>query len=84
MACSTARLALPSNQSSCCPPFPPAVNVNSVTSFDTEMPYDYYSLPFCTPESGVKRVANSANPGTILQGLRMYNSPYDFSMKASL
>ncbi|KAL6762372.1 Endomembrane protein 70-domain-containing protein [Haematococcus lacustris] len=56
-------------------------HVNSLTSFDTELPYDYYSLPFCKPPEGVHKVGNSANPGTILQGLRLKNSPYNFTMK---
>ncbi|GFH18169.1 transmembrane 9 superfamily member [Haematococcus lacustris] len=74
-----------------------AAHVNSLTSFDTELPYDYYSLPFCKPpeglcrlsscvdqrqQQGVHKVGNSANPGTILQGLRLKNSPYNFTMKA--
>ncbi|MEW5298849.1 MAG: hypothetical protein WDW38_000420 [Sanguina aurantia] len=55
--------------------------VNSLTSFDTEMPFEYYTMPFCKPPGGVKRSANSANPGTILQGLRIENSPYTFTTK---
>lgn len=35
----------------------------------------------CVPQ-GVQRTANTANPGTILQGLRIENSPYNFTMKA--
>lgn len=55
--------------------------VNSLKSFDTEMPYEYYSMPFCRPLGGVKRAANTANPGTLLEGLRIENSPYNFPMK---
>lgn len=58
-----------------------AVEVNSLSSFDTELPYEYYSMPFCKPEVGVKKSTSSVNPGTILSGLRMYNSPYSFSMQ---
>ena len=54
--------------------------VNSLTSFETELPYEYYTLPFCKPPEGVRRVANQANLGTIIQGLRIENSPYNFSM----
>ena len=57
------------------------MEVNSLSSFDTEIPYDYYSLPFCKPLGGVKRSTSSVNPGTILSGLKMYNSPYVFQMK---
>ena len=37
-------------------------------------------MPFCKPSEGIKRVANSANPGTILEGLRIENSPYEFTV----
>lgn len=65
------------------PPEPDAytAHVNTLTSFDTELPYQYYKLPFCKPAEGVKRIANTANPGTILEGIRIENSPYNFTMK---
>lgn len=59
------------------------VYVNSLKSFDTELPFEYYTMPFCKPVGGVKRIADTANPGTILEGLRIENSPYNFTMKAS-
>eukprot|EP00798_Chlamydomonas_sp_ICE-L_P031785 gene31786-6982_t len=58
-----------------------AVHVNSLSSFDTEMPFDYYSLPFCEPAGGPKPVREAANAGTLLQGLRIETSPYEFTMK---
>ena len=57
-------------------------NVNSLKSFDTELPFEYYTMPFCRPSGGIKRIADTANPGTILEGLRIENSPYNFTMKA--
>ncbi|KAG2491788.1 hypothetical protein HYH03_009948 [Edaphochlamys debaryana] len=57
------------------------VHVSTLTSFDTELPYEYYSSPFCKPAEGVKRIANTANPGTILEGIRIENSVYNFTMK---
>ncbi|PNH05768.1 putative phagocytic receptor 1a [Tetrabaena socialis] len=57
------------------------VHISTLSSFDTELPYDYYSMPFCKPAEGVKRIANTANPGTILEGIRIENSPYNFTMK---
>lgn len=60
-----------------------AASVNSLTSFETEMPYEYYTMPFCKPVEGITRIANTANPGTILEGLRIENSPYNFTMKVS-
>lgn len=61
-----------------------AVHVSTLTSFDTELPYEYYSMPFCKPKEGVHRIANTANPGTILEGIRIENSVYNFTMKVGL
>lgn len=36
--------------------------------------------PFCRPAEGIKKVANMANLGTILEGLRIENSPYNFTV----
>ncbi len=58
----------------------PAAQVNSLTSFKTELPYEYYTMPFCKPPEGVQRIANSANLGTVLMGLRIENSVYNFTM----
>ncbi|GLT97675.1 hypothetical protein SLE2022_152300 [Rubroshorea leprosula] len=55
-----------------------SVKVNSLTSIDTEMPYSYYSLPFCKPQEGVKDSAE--NLGELLMGDRIENSPYKFKM----
>ncbi|KAM6553219.1 hypothetical protein CsatB_013981 [Cannabis sativa] len=54
------------------------VKVNSLTSIDTEMPFSYYSLPFCKPPEGVKDSAE--NLGELLMGDRIENSPYKFKM----
>lgn len=55
-----------------------SVKVNSLTSIDTEMPFSYYSLPFCQPPEGVKDSAE--NLGELLMGDRIENSPYRFKM----
>ncbi|GAB2289131.1 Transmembrane 9 super member 11 [Dionaea muscipula] len=55
-----------------------SVKVNSLTSIDTEIPYSYYSLPFCAPPEGVKDSAE--NLGELLMGDRIENSPYRFKM----
>ncbi|GLT49532.1 hypothetical protein SLA2020_230840 [Shorea laevis] len=55
-----------------------SVKVNSLTSIDTEMPFSYYSLPFCKPPEGVKDSAE--NLGELLMGDRIENSPYRFKM----
>jgi len=58
-----------------------AANVNSLKSFDTELPFEYYTMPFCQPPEGIKRIADTTNPGTLLEGLRIENSPYNFTIK---
>ncbi|KAL8127954.1 transmembrane 9 superfamily member 11-like [Apium graveolens] len=55
-----------------------SVKVNSLTSIETEIPYSYYSLPFCKPQEGVKDSAE--NLGELLMGDRIENSPYRFKM----
>ena len=55
------------------------VKVNSLTSIDTEMPFSYYSLPFCKPEGGIKDSAE--NLGELLMGDKIENSPYRFKMR---
>jgi transmembrane 9 superfamily protein 2/4 len=57
--------------------------VNSLVSSETEMPFPYYSMPFCQPGEGVKKSASTVNPGTILLGIRIENSPYEFSVMVS-
>ena len=57
-----------------------AVEVNSLVSSDTEIPFDYYSMPFCKPKDGVKKSSGSINPGTIMLGIRIENSPYTLKM----
>ena len=47
------------------------------------MPYDYYSMPFCKPPEGVRRATSTINPGTILLGIRIENSPYNFTIMVS-
>ncbi|CAL5039662.1 unnamed protein product [Urochloa decumbens] len=54
-----------------------AVKVNQLSSIKTQVPYSYYSLPFCRPEA----IVNSAeNLGELLRGDRIENSPYVFEM----
>eukprot|EP00898_Chlorokybus_atmophyticus_P003822 jgi/Chlat1/4440/Chrsp29S04396 len=55
-----------------------AVKVNSVTSTNTELPFGYYTLPFCKPPGGVKNMAE--NLGELIMGDRIQNSPYQFRM----
>ncbi|KAJ8562182.1 hypothetical protein K7X08_011473 [Anisodus acutangulus] len=57
---------------------PLMVKVNKLTSTKTQLPYSYYSLPYCTP----KQIVDSAeNLGEVLRGDRIENSPYEFHMR---
>ncbi|KAK9098210.1 hypothetical protein Syun_025255 [Stephania yunnanensis] len=57
---------------------PLKVKVNKLTSTKTQLPYSFYSLPFCTP----KTIVDSAeNLGEVLRGDRIENSPYEFKMR---
>lgn len=50
------------------------VKVNKLTSTKTQLPYSYYSLPYCRP----KKIVDSAeNLGEVLRGDRIENSPYE-------
>ncbi|XP_039140029.1 transmembrane 9 superfamily member 12 [Dioscorea cayenensis subsp. rotundata] len=59
---------------------PISIKVNSLTSIETEMPFSYYSLPYCQPPEpeGIKKSAE--NLGELLMGDLIENSPYRFHM----
>lgn len=57
------------------------VKVNKLTSVKTQLPYSYYSLPYCKPE---KIVDSAENLGEVLRGDRIENSPYVVSLSCSL
>ncbi|RVX19538.1 Transmembrane 9 superfamily member 10 [Vitis vinifera] len=57
---------------------PLKVKVNKLTSTKTQLPYTYYSLPYCRPG---KIVDNAENLGEVLRGDRIENSPYVFKMR---
>jgi transmembrane 9 superfamily protein 2/4 len=48
-----------------------SAEVNSLVSSETEIPFDYYTMPFCKPPEGIKKASNTINPGTILMGIRI-------------
>ncbi|KAJ8748235.1 hypothetical protein K2173_000643 [Erythroxylum novogranatense] len=52
--------------------------VNSLTSIETELPFSYYSLPYCQHSDGIKKSAE--NLGELLMGDQIDNSPYRFRM----
>ena len=57
---------------------PLLVKVNKLTSTKTQLPYSYYSLPFCKPDSIVD---SAENLGEVLRGDRIENSPYVVSTR---
>jgi len=59
---------------------PVDMKVNTLTSVKTQLPYDYYSLPYCRPESVKQRVENL---GEILAGDDIENSPYEIKMRVN-
>jgi transmembrane 9 superfamily protein 2/4 len=54
-----------------------ALKVNSLTSVETHLPYEYYKLPFCAPDE-IEEFAE--NIGELLTGNKLENSPYELFM----
>lgn len=53
------------------------MKVNKLSSVRTQLPYEYYSLPYCKP----KKIIDSAeNLGELLRGDRIENSVYEVRM----
>ena len=53
------------------------LKVNKLTSTKTQLPYEYYSLPFCAPDE----MQNQAeNLGEVLRGDKIMNSNYELKM----
>ena len=53
--------------------------MEALTSVKTQLPYEYYVLPFC--HKGINLKAQDAlNLGEVLRGTRIYETPYKFSM----
>uniref|UniRef100_A0A1D1XXE1 Transmembrane 9 superfamily member n=1 Tax=Anthurium amnicola TaxID=1678845 RepID=A0A1D1XXE1_9ARAE len=57
------------------------VKVNSLTSIETELPFGYYTLPYCKPPQGIKKSAE--NLGELLMGDQIDNSPYQFHVNVN-
>lgn len=56
------------------------MKVNTLTSVKTQLPYGYYTLPYCRPENIKQRVENL---GEILAGDGIENSAYEIKMKVN-
>jgi len=54
------------------------LKVNKVTSTKTQIPYEYYDIPFCLPP---KKRGEMENLGEVLAGDAITNSPYQLEMK---
>eukprot|EP00879_Flechtneria_rotunda_P003817 GHRR01004057.1.p1 GENE.GHRR01004057.1~~GHRR01004057.1.p1 ORF type:complete len:639 (+),score=130.92 GHRR01004057.1:208-2124(+) len=54
------------------------LKVNKLSSIRTQLPYEYYSLPYCRPE---KIVPFAENLGEVLRGDRIENSLYQIQMR---
>ena len=54
------------------------LKVNALTSTRTQIPRDYYQLPFCTPDDGPKMA--SENLGEFLTGNKIQSSPFELHM----
>ena len=50
------------------------LKVNKLTSTRTQLPYEYFSLPYCQPR---KIVSSAENLGEVLRGDRIETSPYE-------
>lgn len=57
------------------------VKVNKLASVKTQLPYAYYSLPYCKPD---KIVDSAENLGEVLRGDRIENSPYEVCLSFDL
>jgi transmembrane 9 superfamily protein 2/4 len=49
------------------------IKTRQLSSVRTQLPYEYYALPYCRPE---KIVSFAENLGEVLRGDRIENSPY--------
>lgn len=57
-----------------------SAQVNSLTSFETDIPFEYYRMPFCKPPEGIHKAGNAANLGTVIMGIKLENSQYNFTV----
>lgn len=57
---------------------PVEVKAVKMTSSQTQLPYEYYSLKLCRPKNGT--IYKSENLGEVLRGDRIVNTPYEVFM----
>ncbi|XP_039591366.1 transmembrane 9 superfamily member 4 [Polypterus senegalus] len=56
---------------------PVEIKAVKLTSSRTQLPYEYYSLPFCQPD---KIIYKAENLGEVLRGDRIVNTPFQIQM----
>ena len=56
---------------------PVELRVNKLSSVNTQLPYDYYSLPFCKPDEMMHKIENL---GEVLPGAMIQNTLYQLRM----
>lgn len=54
------------------------LKVNKLSSIKTQLPYEYYSLPYCRPD---RIIPFAENLGEVLRGDRIENSLYEIKMR---
>ena len=54
------------------------IKANSLSSSNTQLSFDYYSLPFCEPHEGI--IKDSESLGERLSGDSIDNTPYEINM----
>ena len=54
------------------------VKVNKLSSSITQLPYNYYTMPFCKPNADIINAVE--NLGEVLHGSVIQNSPYELQM----
>jgi len=55
-----------------------SIKVNSLTSTKTQIPFEYYKLPFCKPEAGIVNAAE--NLGEVLTANMIENTGFEIEM----
>ncbi|KAH9504663.1 Transmembrane 9 super member 4, partial [Bulinus truncatus] len=61
---------------------PVEVKAVKLTSTKTQLPYEYYALPFCQPLTGL--VYKAENLGEVLRGDRIVSTPYEVKMETNI
>ena len=57
-----------------------SLKMNKLSSAKTQLPYEYYSLPYCRPP---QIISSAENLGEVLRGDRIVNSKYQVRISCS-